>query len=173
VIVWENREQWLAGFHDGWLTHLEQTGTIDWKKYPRPRNRTSPSGPGVDLAQSRLMLITSAGVYLRDRQEPFVAADPLGDYGLRLFPSSTSLDDLAIAHDHYDQEAVRQDPQVLVPLRHLEGLVAEGAVGELAPNVVSFMGYQPNVARAVDETIPAILDAARADDVQAALLVPA
>jgi hypothetical protein len=119
------------------------------------------------------MVITSSGAYLPEEQAPFDAAHPLGDYGIRLFPSSTPLEELAFAQDHFDHEAVDEDPQVLIPLRHLDELVAEGAISELAPSVISFMGYQPDVARVVDEMIPAIVQAARAEAVRAALLVPA
>ncbi len=119
------------------------------------------------------MLISSAGVYLPERHQPFDAANPLGDHSIRLIPSSTPLDALAIAHDHYDHAAINQDPQVLMPLRHLEALVAEGVIGELAPSMVSFMGYQPDATRVIDETIAATLQAAQAEGVHAALLVPA
>ena len=171
--ILENRDQWLADFREGWLAHYQQTGTIDWKRYPRPKNSVAPAGPGIDLSTSRLMLISSAGVYLPDHQRPFDAANPLGDYSIRLLPSSTPLDALAIAHDHYDHTAVNQDPQVLIPLRHLEDLVTEGVIGELAPSMVSFMGYQPDVTRVIDETIAATLRVAQAEGVRAALLVPA
>ena len=177
--ILENRDQWLAGFREGWLAHYQQTGAIDWKRYQRPRNRVALEGPGVDLRTSRLMLISSAGGYLRaklrlaQRQQPFDAANPLGDYGIRLIPSSTPLDALAFAHDHYDHAAVNQDPQVLMPLRHLEDLVAEGVIGELAPSMVSFMGYQPDATQVIDETIAATLQAAQAEGVHAAFLVPA
>jgi hypothetical protein len=82
------------------------------------------------------MLISSAGGYLRDQQQPFDAAHPLGDYGIRVFPSRTPLEALAFAHEHYDQAAVNQDRQVLVPLRHLEALVNEGVIGQLAPSMI-------------------------------------
>lgn len=171
--ILENREQWLADFRKSWLAHYKRTGEIDWKRYPHPRNSIAPAGPGIDLKTSRLMLISSAGVYLSDRHKPFDAADPLGDYSIRLIPSSTPLGALAIAHDHYDHTAVNQDPQVLLPLRHLEDLVAEGVIGELAPSMVSFMGYQPDATQVIDETIVATLQAAQAERVRAALLVPA
>ncbi len=173
VEILENRDQWLANFRQGWLAHYQQTGAIEWKDYPRPKNSVAPAGPGIDLTTSRLMLISSAGVYLPGLHEPFDAANPLGDYSVRLIPSSTPLDAMAISHDHYDHTAVNQDPQVLVPLRHLEDLVAEGVIGELAPSMVSFMGYQPDVTQVIDETIPATLQAAQAEQVRTALLVPA
>jgi hypothetical protein len=118
-------------------------------------------------------LITSAGSYLADTQEPYDAPNLLGDYSIRLYSSSTQLDDLAIAQDHYDHTAIDTDRQVLIPLRHLEDMVAEGIIGELALNVISFHGYQPDATRTVNETIPAILQAAKEEEAQGALLVPA
>jgi Glycine/sarcosine/betaine reductase selenoprotein B (GRDB) len=170
--ILENRTQWLATFRAGWLAHYQQTGEFDWKRYQRPRNNAAPAGPGIDLRTSRLLLISSAGGYLRDQQASFDAPNPLGDYSIRVVPSATPLGALSFAHDHYDHTAVNQDPQVLVPLRHLDNLVAAGVIGELAPLMVSFMGYQPDATRVVDETIPAILQVAQAAQVHAALLVP-
>lgn len=170
--VLENRDQWFAEYQRGWLAHFNRTGELDWKRYNRPANRQVPAGQGVDLKSARLMLISSAGSYLRGRQQPFDAAHPLGDYSIRVYPSSTQLGDLAFAHDHFDHTAVNQDPQVLIPLRHLEELVDEGDIGELSPSVVSFMGYQPDVTRVLDETIPHLLSVVRAERVIAALLIP-
>lgn len=67
---------------------------------------------------------------------------------------------------------VNAEPQALVPLRYLEALVAQGEIGELAPQVISFSGYMPDATRVVDELIPAILDVATAERATAALLVP-
>jgi hypothetical protein len=171
--ILENRDQWYAAYRDGWLAHYQQTGQFDWKHCVRPKNSAAPAGPSVNRQTSRLMLITSAGSYLRDQQKPFDAANPLGDYSIRIIPSATPLRALAFAHDHYEHTAVDADPQVLAPLRHLEDLVADGVVGELAPSMVSFIGYQPDATRVVDELFPAILEVARAEQVRAALLVPA
>jgi D-proline reductase (dithiol) PrdB len=110
---------------------------------------------------------------LRDQQTPFDAPNPLGDYTIRRFPINTPFAALAYAHEHYDHTAVNADPQVLLPLGHLADLVAEGTIGELAPMVISFSGYQPDVARLLDETIPLIIQAAADAQADAALLVPA
>ena len=117
--ILENRAEWEAGFRAGWLAHLQQTGEFDWKIYNRPQNTPLPTTPGVDLRQSRLLLISTAGGYLRATQEPFDVSNPLGDYTIRVFPSNTPFEALAYAHDHYDHTAVIADPQVLLPLRHL------------------------------------------------------
>jgi hypothetical protein len=174
IEILENRDRWLAKFRKSWLTRWQETGEFDWKRYPHPKNQHTPAGPGLDLSHSRLVLVSSAGAYLPNNGQPaFEAAHPLGDYTIRLFPADTPLDQLAYAHDHYDHTAVEADPQVLIPLRHLEGLVSEGVIGELAPSVISFMGYQPVATRVIDELIPAILKASEAQQANAALLVPA
>ncbi|MCP4427996.1 MAG: hypothetical protein GY803_26215 [Chloroflexi bacterium] len=173
VDIVENLEQWRSDYQKEWLAHYKKTGELAWLNYPRAHNRTAPSGPGIDLAQSRLILISSAGGYLRGEQEPFDAANDLGDYSIRLFPSDTLFGRLAYAHEHYDQTAVSADPQVLLPLKHLQSMVNEGKIGELTPSVISFSGYMPNVERIVTETIPSIIAAAQAEQADGALLVPA
>jgi hypothetical protein len=170
--ILENREQWQADFENGWLAHYKETGEFNWKLYPRPYNKTAPSGQGIDLSRSRLMLISSAGGYLSESQAPFDAPNPLGDYSIRVFPSSTPPDQISFAHDHYDHTAVKADQQVQLPMRHLQELVDEGIIGEIAPSIVSFMGYQPDATRVVDETFPPLLEQAQAEQIDTALLVP-
>jgi len=53
----------------------------------------------------------------------------------------------------------------------LRRMVTENRIGSLT-SVVSFMGYQPDISRLLDETIPAILEIARDEHADAALLVP-
>ncbi|MFU8826632.1 MAG: glycine/sarcosine/betaine reductase selenoprotein B family protein [Brevefilum sp.] len=163
---------WRETFRHGWLSHFHQTGKINWDLYVRPQNQTSIAGMGVDLKSSRLMLISSAGGYLPDSQQPFHADDPLGDYSIRVLPHDTALEHISYAHDHFDHTAVKLDPQVLLPLDHLREMVVNGEIGALS-DVVSFMGYQPDVSRLIDETIPAIVDMAVSNEVNCALLVPA
>lgn len=172
--ILEDLQQWKSEFEQGWLAYYKETGEFNWKIYNRPRNETAPSGPGIDLSKSRLTLISTAGGYLPDSQEPFNTnkAD-FGDYSIRLIPMSTPLDKLAYAHGSYDHAAVEADPQVLVPLRHLQTMVDEGLIGELAPSFISFCGWLPDVERTINELIPAVVEAAKAEEVDAALLVPA
>ncbi len=172
--ILEDLAQWKHEFERGWLAHYEETGEFDWKIYNRPKNKDAPAGPGVDLSRSRLALISSAGGYLRESQQPFNTHKPdLGDYSIRLFPSTTPLEKLAFAHGSYDHTAVNKDPQVLLPLRHLEDFVNEGVIGQLAPSVISFCGWQPDVERTITEMIPAVIEVAKAEQLDAALLVPA
>jgi hypothetical protein len=170
--ILDQDEQWHQAFREGWLAHFQQTGDIDWNLYVRPQNHTLVTGPGVDLISSRLMLISSAGAYLPETQQPFDASNPLGDYSIRVLPSDISFSKLAYAHEHYDNAAVLADPQVLLPLAYLREMVSEGQVGALTA-MVSFMGYQPDISQVLDETIPTIINFAEDEVVDAALLVPA
>lgn len=170
--ILDNREAWDDAYKENWLAHYKETGETKWKIYNIPRNSEAPAGKAIDLSQSRLVLISSAGGYLPESQEPFDAENDLGDYAIRVFSSATPLDKIAYAHTHYDHTAVNEDPQVLVPLRHLDDLATQGVIGEHAPQMISFMGYQPDVSQVLDETIPAIIDAVNAVNAHAALLVP-
>jgi D-proline reductase (dithiol) PrdB len=132
-----------------------------------------PPGKGIDLSKSRLALVSSAGGSLISANEPFDAENPISDFTIRRFPVSTPLGDVRFDHTHFDHAAVEEDPQVQLPLRHLEEMVADGIIGELTENVVSFSGYQPDIRLVANEVAPRILDAAREEKADAALLVPA
>lgn len=169
----ENLTQWSDEFEGNWLKHYQETGEMLWKIYNRARNETAPGLPGIDLSQSRLLLISTAGGYVAGEQQPFTAADLLGDYTVRTFPVDIPLAQLAYAHDHYDHTAVTNDPQVLLPLNHLQEMVVEGEFGSLYPEVISFHGYQPDVRRIVNELIPTVLGMVDKGKIDGALLVPA
>ncbi len=168
----ERLDAWTGNLEKGWLKKYALNKTVDWKLYKYVKNAQAPSNTGIDLSSSKLLLISSAGAYLPAQDRPFNAKSLLGDYSIRTFPLTSSLSDLDYAHDHYDQEAVRRDAQVLLPLEHLQDLVDEQVIGSLSNKVISFMGYQPFVNKVVKKTIPAILRIVKAEAVDAALLVP-
>ena len=170
--VFPIRDTWLGAYRSRWLAHYQASGTIDWTLYPALILDTTPAGRAVDVTQASVLLITSAGGYIPGVHEPFDAANDLGDYSMRLIDTQYAPSSYRFAHDHYDHTAVEADPQVLVPVTHLLELQDEGMIGELAPQVVSFMGYQPDVGRVVDEMIPEIVQVARDLRIDAAFLVP-
>ncbi len=177
--VVEDIERWAWRFESRWLDHVRRSvlgvpgAEPDWGLYEGPRNRTAPAGRAVRLSESRLILVSSAGASLRSRGEPFDAENVLGDPTLRLIPTTAPLTDVRFDHTHYDHGPASADPQVQLPLRHLEEMAADGEIGELAENVVSFSGYQPDVRAVVDLIAPGVLAAAREERADAALLVPA
>ena len=74
--ILEGQDAWLAAYRAGWLANYETTGEFNWKIYQRPRNPIAPAGSAVKLSDSRLILITTAGGYLRKEQRPFDAEGP-------------------------------------------------------------------------------------------------
>ncbi len=172
VKVLENKTQWAENYRNGWLAHLQKTGEFNWRIYEHPRNDKTHGTSGVDLSRSRLMFISSAGGYVRAEQGAFDAPNPYGDYSIRRIPSSIPLGNIAYAHDHYDHTAIDADPQVALPLPYLREMVDDGSLASLSPSFISFMGYQPDSARVVDEMVPQIVRIAKEERVQAALLAP-
>jgi hypothetical protein len=170
--VFPTRDVWMTAYRERWLAHYQATGQIDWKLYPALKLDAAPAGAAVDVAQSNLLLITSAGGYIPGVHSAFDAAHDLGDYSIRLIDTQYAPSAYRFAHDHYDHTAVDADPQVLVPVQHLLEMQDAGMIGELAPQVVSFMGYQPGLGRVVDEMIPEIVQVAHDLRVDAAFLVP-
>lgn len=171
--IFENAEEWHNNFQEKVLKSYRESGAFSFSGYAFANNHEAPGGQGVDLSSTRLLFVSSCGGFLPELQEPFDAGDPLGDYSIREIPVEMPLASLDFAHEHYDQSAVREDPQTLLPIPLLQDKVAKGGIGALASCWVSFMGYQPDLTRLVDETIPLILSVAEAEKAHAALLVPA
>jgi len=165
--------QWFKAFHSGWLTHYYQTGQVDMGRYVGPVNRQAPCGGGIDLGASRVLLVSAGGFHLRG-QSPFNAANsPLGDYTVHLLPVDTPQEEMVHTPCEHDPLIAPADPGMLLPLGHLNDLVAAGEVGALAPEMVIFNGYQPDAIRVAKELLPAVLAAAERWAADAALLIPA
>jgi hypothetical protein len=170
--ILENINKWEKRFNENWLAHYKATGQTDWSQYNHPRNEHVPGAKGVNLAQTRLMLLSTAGGYITGQQEPFDAPNLLGDYSLQTFPSTINLDKLAFAHEHYDHEMIDQDAQVALPLNLLVEMVTNGRLQSLAPSVISFSGYHPNSAQVVRELVPKVVAKAKEEEANAVLLAP-
>src|SRR2546430_4173798 len=79
------------------------------------------------LADSRIALLTSAGVYMKASQSTFdldrEQANPeWGDPTWRSIPATAGSDDIAVAHLHINDEDVVADPEIALPMRGLAGL---------------------------------------------------
>jgi D-proline reductase (dithiol) PrdB len=130
------------------------------------------------LAEARIALLTSAGLYLEGEQPPFDGdrekAEPTwGDPTHRVLPASLAGSRLSMMHLHLNHEDLLADPEIALPLDGLASLVAEGRVGSVAPHHVSVMGYQQaglEVWRR--ETAPAIVGLLRGEDTDGLILAP-
>ena len=99
------------------------------------------------LAESRIALLTSAGIYLKSSQPPFdlerEQANPeWGDPSWRAIPAPAAASDIAVAHLHINDEDLVSDPEIALPMHLLGDLAKEGVIASAATEHASVMGYQ-------------------------------
>ncbi len=139
---------------------------------------TTVTDPFVTLSkpasESRFGLITTGGYSIDGEQEPFTGLPTFGDEvpEFRKIPTDVDRSKLVINHHGYDHKYAKEDINANLPLDRLTELVEEGVIGSLSNETLVLMGLQPNVDPLINQTIPEILAAFKADDVEAALLVP-
>ena len=141
--------------------------------FPAQKHSAIPfAAPIKSLREIRLGLLTTAGLYLKDEQQPFDAANVEGDASYRELPLALPRDRLGIAHDHYDHAAAEQDLNAVYPIERLRELVDAGELGELAPVAISTSGYCTRLDTIAEETAPRIAARMKALGVDAVLHLP-
>lgn len=133
-----------------------------WTPMPKP------------LAQSRVALVTSAGLHLRGDQPFITDHQGGGDTSYRVIPRGTPAADIIQSHVSigFDHTGIYRDINVTFPIDRLEELRQQGVIGSLADNYYSFMGALRDAARAATETGPEVAQRMRAEGVDVALLTP-
>ncbi|GAC1687552.1 MAG: hypothetical protein PVS2B1_08400 [Candidatus Dormibacteraceae bacterium] len=99
------------------------------------------------LAESRIALLTSAGIYLKHSQPSFdLEQEQLrpewGDPSWRAIPASAAAAEIGAAHLHINDEDLLADPEIALPMHLLGALANEGVVGDSTADHLSVMGYQ-------------------------------
>ena len=130
-----------------------------------PPALTTPTKP---LAQSRVVLIASGGIY-RVGDVGFTHKD---DTSFREIPTDVSTEDLRVTHFAYDQTNARDDINVIFPIDGLRALVDAGEVGELADVALTFMGGIYSQRRLHVALIPPLVERVQETEADIALLVP-
>jgi hypothetical protein len=131
------------------------------------------------LAESRIALLSSAGVYLKDSQPPFDVEHEQthpewGDPSWRSIPASSKPADLRVSHLHINDEDLLADPEIALPANLLERLAGEGVVGGVAAAHLSVMGYQDrSLGGWRDKTLPELVSHLREHDAHGVILAPA
>ena len=131
------------------------------------------------LGESRIALITSAGIHLKASQPPFDldterARPEWGDPTWRSIPVTAKPGELAVSHLHINDEDLLSDPEIALPMRGLQQLVEDGVVGGAVANHVSLMGYQDRGLKYWHETTAAAVAAhLRAEGADGVVLAPA
>jgi len=130
------------------------------------------------LAEASVALITSAGLHVEGKQEPFDAEGERrqptwGDPTHRVIPAELGERRLGMTHLHVNPTDALADNNVVLPSAVLAELVADGRVGAAGPDHVSVMGYQQaglEVWR--NETAPAIVELLRRQGTDGVVLAP-
>jgi hypothetical protein len=104
------------------------------------------------LAESRIALLTSAGIFLKRSQPSFdlereQTHPEWGDPSWRAIPAATKAAAIGVAHLHINDEDVLADPEIALPIRLLEHLASERVIGGAVAEHVSVMGYQDRTLR--------------------------
>jgi D-proline reductase (dithiol) PrdB len=139
---------------------------------------TTEGDPFARLAkpasETRFGLVTTGGYSIDGEQEPMRGYPTFGDEvpQIRRIPTDVDRSKLVINHPGYDHKYAEQDTNANLPFDRLQELVDDGTIGSLSPETLVLMGLQPNVAPLIRETIPEIVEIFKADNVEAALLVP-
>jgi D-proline reductase (dithiol) PrdB len=99
------------------------------------------------LAESRIALLTSAGMYVKASQPSFDVEreqthPEWGDPTWRAIPSSATAADIGVAHLHINEEDLLADPEIALPMHLLGELEREGVVGGATAEHLSVMGFQ-------------------------------
>jgi D-proline reductase (dithiol) PrdB len=141
------------------------------------RWRRSEAVPAARLArpvtEARVALVTSAG-FVAPGDAPFDLDLKGGDASFRTVAGDAPLDTLTMHHksDAYDPAPIALDRNVAFPLDRLRALARAGAIGEVAPRHLSFMGSITRPERLIEEFAPAAAALLAGDGVDIALLVP-
>jgi D-proline reductase (dithiol) PrdB len=131
------------------------------------------------LSQSTIAVLSSAGIFMRDTQEPFDVErekrEPTwGDPTWRAIPRDIPQDKVDAAHLHINTEHVKKDIGTALGLRALIALEAQGVIGSLATENYSVMGYQEHGCKVwQSKTGPEIIEHLKHNEVDALLLAPA
>jgi len=157
----------------------------DAANFPHRHEDTPWASMSKPLSESRVALITSSGHFVDgDDPKPLGIENMTQDEAvdrimetiklpptLSNIPSDTSFEQIRVRHGGYPVEAAAQDPQVVLPLRIMEALQAEGTIGEFAGTSYSFVGAAAQGP--IKKTIgPEWAQMLHDEEVDAVLLVP-
>ncbi len=163
-------EEWWPGARPMIERHDYSTA---FKTYPWPAFATSPWTPLVKpLAESRIGVVTTGGLYRAGVDAAFDGHAPDGDWSFRVIPTEVPIQTLAIAHEHFAHEVAKADMNTIFPLERLQELQSAGIIKGLADVHYSIMGYCPRAADLAESAAPAMAAGLQAAGADVALVVP-
>jgi D-proline reductase (dithiol) PrdB len=157
--------------HDSPLRYIELVNAVTADLPPLPIAALGPpllTHPGKSLRDSRVILITSAGV--RERDQPSFL--PTNDMSFRDIAHDVATTRLVPSHPTPVRRPSEADINVVFPRDRLDELAASGAVGGSADFHLSFLGTIKQLTHLVTVMAPDMVAAARRANADLALLVP-
>jgi len=140
-------------------------GHIPWTPLQKPISKTT------------FALMTSAGISLktdppfdieREKREP-----TWGDPTSRRIPATAGPTDIDVNHLHINTDYIKQDINVILPLKRFREFEEEGLIGRLAATSYSYYGFQLDPKELLAQTMPGVISSMQAEGVEAVLLTPA
>ncbi len=122
-------------------------------------------------SEHKFAIVTTGGVYCKEKQAPFETQSIHGDPSYREIPKAVQQEDLAIAHAHYDHSLAEKDFNCIFPIDRFRELEQEGIIGSLAETHFSFT-YVNNIIPLMEQSIPEVIGKLKREDVNALFLVP-
>ena len=140
-------------------------GDIPWTPLKKP------------IRETTFALMTSAGISMKN-EPPFDVArekrEPAwGDPSSRQIPASAGEKDIDVNHLHINTDYIKQDINVMLPLKRFQEFEKEGIIGRLASTYYSNYGFQMDPAVLLERTMPNVADQMQVENVEAVLLTPA
>lgn len=153
------------------MVRLKDLSPWDQKHISSADVPTFDEGPwtaGQPLKESRIAVVTTAGVHVRG-DRPF--SPQVGDY--RVIPGDAASGDLVMSHvsSNFDRSGFQDDLNVVLPIDRLRELAEAGKIGSVADVHYSFMGgwTHPAWMREKAEEVATFLNR---DNVSSVILVP-
>ena len=127
-----------------------------------------------DLSECRVAIVSSAGLIVKDKQEPFDSGLKMGDSSYRIIPSNISSNNLEEYHrsDTFDHSGVVDNPFSVFPIPHLIDLAKEGFIGSVSDKHISLMGSIINPSQLIKQTIPEIFSILKDEQVDLVIFIP-
>jgi D-proline reductase (dithiol) PrdB len=167
-----------ASFRIDGYKFLPKSMIPEFKAFPYQAEEVIQAAPAAPLTRARVSLLTSGGLYVKDRQPSFdlerERREPFwGDPTYRVVPRDVSRDEIAVAHLHLNPDDIVADFNVALPLEVFAEFEREGKIGSLAHDNYSFMGYQGHSTAAWRDIYgPELAQRLRADGVNLLILAP-
>jgi len=123
------------------------------------------------ISEAKIALISSGGFYIKG-DKPFDTEAVLGDTTYRRIPKNTNIEDLDIAHTHYNHSYVKEDMNSGFPLPLFRELEENNKVGELAETNYSFSGYILKTDEIIKDLGPKIALELKDENVDCVIISP-